>query len=168
MNKVTKHIRTLALAALTGVVLTACTTVEKGLATVVPFYDYDYTELDSLVVTADADSNRDLPVAIDLVFIFDENVGKELKALSGPIWFAQKQSMLLKYQKVVMVQHLEVVPFTVYDRIELPDGYEKAYKVYLFANYLAKKGQFMADITEYDDLLLRLHRDSYELEELDK
>lgn len=139
--------------------------VEKVAGKYVPFYDFDKTQLTQIWLQADPDSNQNLPTALDIVFIYDEKTAEALKALSGPDWFANKAALALLYQHKLSVQSYEVVPRTAQTRLSLPDLYFQAHSVLLFANYLAEPGQYLADITQFHQLLITLQGQGYRLEE---
>lgn len=140
--------------------------IKKVAGKYVPFYEFNRTGIESVAVISDPDSNENLPVALDILFIFDEKTAKALSHLSGPDWFAGKQALLLKYQQKMVLSELEVVPQSAEQQIVLPEHFYKAIVVLLFANYFAPLGQYQADITQFNELKITLKKRGYVLEEL--
>ncbi len=124
--------------------------------------------LSEVSVEATADSNRSLPVALDLLFINDSALIPELTALSGPEWFAKKRQFMLNYQQQILLASLEVVPLSAMQAVSLPDGYKNAENVLMFVNYLAGDGQHVAELSNYKQLKIRLERERYQLLETSK
>ncbi|WP_113875100.1 hypothetical protein [Marinomonas aquiplantarum] len=139
--------------------------VEKTAGKYVPFYSYDKTLLTSIKLQAEANSNNNLPTALDIVFIFDAKSISALMDLSGPDWFSNKASLALLYQQKISVLSYEVVPQTAPMTLTLPAQYYQAYGVLLFANYLDEPGQYLADISQFKQLLITLQQHGYQLEE---
>ncbi|WP_281557498.1 hypothetical protein [Thalassomonas sp. RHCl1] len=148
------------------VLLGGCNSINQALSKVVPFYSYDKTTISDISITADADSNNTVPVAIDFVFIFDDTVTPVVQNLKGPQWFANKAGLLLQYDKKMTLAHVEIVPLTAKHSIDLPDGYDDAVKVLMFANYIDVGGQVIADLTLFDEVLITLGKSAYQLKEL--
>jgi type VI secretion system protein len=146
--------------------LTGCNSVEKVAAQVIPFYSYDKTELTRISLMADVDSNSNMPVAIDLVFIYDELLNSALAGFSGPEWFHNKASITLRYQQDIKVHHIEVAPLTMIEALTLPEGFDDAVEVMMFANYIDKAGQYAVDITMFNELQITLKHSGYLLKEL--
>jgi len=147
--------------------LVGCSSIKKTMSMIVPFYSLDTTPLDSISVISDVNSNGNMPVAIDIVFINDKTVNASLLGLTGPQWFANKSGLLLRYSKELSVAHLEVVPQTLKEKIPLPSDYSNAFKVLLFANYVEAAGQHVADITQFNELQILLKKSSYQLKEME-
>lgn len=152
---------------LMSILLGSCTSVKQVAGDYVPFYTYEGNGLDGITIQAAVDSNRDLPVAIDFIFISDPAVTELLTKMSGPDWFSKKQSILFQHAQTVAVLNVEIVPFTAAMPLQLPEDYNDAHSILMFANYLSKEGQFVADVTQYTQLRVTLGRNSYKLEELD-
>lgn len=140
--------------------------IKKAADKYMPFYQFNGTELHSISLQSDADSNSNLPVALDILFIFDLKTAQALNALSGPDWFAGKQAMMLRYQQKMVLSELEIVPQSAEQSITLPTSYYNAVAVLLFANYIGPKGQYQADITNFSKLRVTLKNRGYVLEEL--
>ena len=147
-------------------VLGGCNSIDKMLSKVVPFYSYNKTALSSISVTSQTNSNSNLPVSLDFVFIFDETVNPSLLGLSGPQWFGDKARLMLNFDQQLLVAAIEVVPDTVMYTINLPEGYDNAVKVLLFANFVRKPGQYGADISQFKQLHITLTETGYQLKEV--
>lgn len=139
--------------------------LEKVAGKVVPFYNFNKTLLSTISIQSTANSNQNLPVALDIIYILDDKTGKALSALSGPDWFEHKQALLLRYKHQLYLNELEVVPQTTEYVLKLPENYYRAVNVLLFANYLEAQGQYQADITQFNHLHIELKQKSYALHE---
>jgi hypothetical protein len=148
--------------------INGCNSIKKTMSMVVPFYDYNKTSLNSISVISDIDSNGNMPVAIDIVLIYKDTVDASLLGLSGPEWFANKASLLLRYEKDLSVVNAEVVPLTIKGTIKLPNNYDDAIKVLMFTNYIESAGQYVADITQFKDLQISLKKSGYQLKEMEQ
>lgn len=147
--------------------LIGCSSIRKSMDMIVPFYSLDTTTLGGISVTSNVNSNGNMPVAIDIVFINDKTVNASLLGLTGPQWFANKSGLLLRYSKELSVAHLEVVPQTLKEKIPLPSNYSNAFKVLLFTNYVEAAGQHVADITQFNELQILLKKSGYQLKEME-
>ena len=65
---------------------------------------------DRVVVTAAGDSNRNSPVALDIVFVRDQVVIDALLATSSGKWFSSRADLQRTFPEVVSVLSLELVP----------------------------------------------------------
>lgn len=146
--------------------LNACNSFDKAMSVVVPFYEYDKTELDAISVLSTSDANNNLPVAIDLVFVLDEKTAMALMNLNGPQWFDNKNGLMLRYKQTLIITQVEIVPQTTEQQIDLPEDYDDAVRVFMYANYIHSKGQFMADLTLYDEAQISLQKTGYSVKEL--
>ena len=147
-------------------VLGGCNSIEKTLGKVAGLYSDNKTALWAVSVTSQPNSNSDLPVSVDLVFIFDQTVNPSLVGLSGPQWFADKARLMLNFDQQLAVAAIEVVPDTLMFTIKLPEGYRDAVKVLLFANFVSKPGQYVADISRFNQLHITLTQIGYQLKEV--
>ncbi|MFT5421675.1 MAG: hypothetical protein ACI9D5_002433 [Candidatus Endobugula sp.] len=112
------------------------------------------------------DSNMNSPVAIDLLFVNDDSISPLLLGLSGSEWFNDKALLLSRYGKALDVVSLEVVPLSFVESVDLPKTKKLAQRVLMFTNYRSRNGQFVADISQYKSLTIRLLFDTYELIEM--
>jgi hypothetical protein len=125
------------------------------------------TYLSEVSIEAVEGSNRSAPVAVDLLFVSDSALMIELTSLSSPEWFAHKQKLMMRYQQISLAS-VEVVPLSVIPSVVLPDGYKNAKYIIMFANYKASAGQYVAELSGYQKLKIRLERDRYQLLEMNK
>lgn len=123
-------------------------------------------ELLQVDIEANADSNRNIATAMDLVFVKDPEVAKLLNQLTGPQWFERKAELMLRYANSISVAAFEVVPLTLEYQVPLPKHYDDAPNILLFANYLASEGQYVSELTPFKHLKIRLLRDQYQLIEV--
>jgi type VI secretion system protein len=124
--------------------------------------------LRDISIEAMPDANRNSAVAVDLLFIKDPSLIPLLTQLSAPEWFAQKTVFIMHYSQQIMLASFEVVPITAPFTLPLPEGYESAKYVLLFTNYIAKNGQHVAELKDYQRLKIRLDREHYQLLEMNK
>ena len=123
-------------------------------------------DIRSIEIEASADCNRNMPVAIDIVFISDERVAKLLADLSGPDWFGRKQELVMRYDKQIKVISAEVVPLSILSVLPLPENHSRAGNILMFANYLSVDGQFVAQLGQFRQLKILLQREGYRLIEM--
>lgn len=155
-------IRVLVLIVLVNLFLTGCSTLRSW------SHVFDSNELDNIVVEANVDSNLNNPVALDIVFVYDEKLKTTFAPLNGPQWFDKKAGLVFRYKADIDVVNLEVVPLTATKSITLPDRHNDAIRVLMFANYIDQKGQYVADLTVFKQVTITLKRDQYELNEMSK
>lgn len=117
----------------------------------------------NIQVEALADCNRNMPVAMDILFIEDKELVSLLSDLSGPQWFTKKEELLIRYRQKISLASFEIVPLSILPSLQLPDNYSDAEHVLLFANYLASSGQYIGEIGSYQQLKIRLERERYRL-----
>ncbi|EGG93677.1 hypothetical protein IMCC1989_936 [gamma proteobacterium IMCC1989] len=119
--------------------------------------------LSSIALESTADSNMDTPVAIDLLFIYDSSVTPLLIELNGPEWFTKKPSLTKRYDKEIDVVSLEVVPLSLIKKITLPKAHKNAKNILMFTNYRTSDGQYVAELSHFKQLKIRLLNTRYEL-----
>ncbi|ASA57315.1 hypothetical protein [Vibrio gazogenes] len=136
-----------------------------GVTKYIPFYPEQNNEIASISVQSDVHSNQNIPVSMDILFVYQDSLEEGLKHLTGSAWFKNKAAFLLRYQHALDIVHLEVVPQTAPQKVPLPDNYQAAIHVILFANYLDPKGQYQADLSQFKHLDIRLRKDRYTLKE---
>lgn len=147
----------------TVLVGTGCSST-KSLLSVVGMGSHN--AIKTISVESDINSNMDTPVAIDVLFVKDDSVTPLLTGLNGPMWFKDKYALLKRYEKQIDVISLEVVPLSLIPSLELPKDKKKARSILMFTNYRSVNGQFVANISQFKKLKIRLLFDSYELSEM--
>lgn len=131
--------------------LSACNTVAKY----VPFMGPPRTDLDSLRVTATADANGDVATRLDLVFVYDLS-SVDLLPKTSVEWFQQRAQILAAQAEKLEALSLELPPLTDLNPVGLPKRYAKAYRVLAYADYQAKTGQGVLELSPYSRPQLRL------------
>jgi hypothetical protein len=124
--------------------------------------------LSEVSVEATKGSNHNMPVALDLLFINDSKLTPYLASLSSPEWFARKQELMMRYQQQIILTSIEVVPLSDIPSLALPNGHKDAKNVVMFANYTKEEGQYVAELSHYKKLKIRLEIDHYQLLEMKK
>jgi hypothetical protein len=119
-------------------------------------------------IEATPDVNRTTAVAVDLLFIQDPSLIPLLTQLSAPEWFAKKAVFITHYSQQLTLASFEVVPSSAAFTLSLPERYESARSVLLFTNYIAKNGQQVAELKDYQRLKIRLESERYQLLEMNK
>ena len=138
-----------------------CNSIDKALSHVIPLYTYAKIELSVINITSDIDSNDNMPVAIDFVFIYNKSVDQAVMTLSVPEWFSNKAELLMRYQKDLAVAHVEIVPLTLNQTVTLPEGYDEAVRVLMFASFHVVSGQIVTDLTQNDQVHITLKKEMY-------
>jgi len=108
---------------------------------------YPKASLKQLQVIADADANQTTATALDLVFVYDKTA-IPLLPKSGPEWFAKKRSIVANQPGNFDVVSLEVPPGMIVEA-PLPKRSSRSVGAFIFANYLAKDGQYPVNLTTY-------------------
>jgi type VI secretion system protein len=96
-----------------------------------------YLNWKGLMVLADADTNQNSAIALDIVFVRDQPTLDKLSSISAARWFATRMEQLGTYPDALSVRSLELVPG---QRLVLPEselGSPRVAGVLLFANYRA-------------------------------
>lgn len=120
--------------------------------------------LTDVKIESTADSNNNMPVAFDIVFVSDKELLKVLAELSAPQWFQNKAALHLKHSRQITLLSAEVVPLTLATKsLELPDNSRQAAGILLFANYLAPAGQMAAYLQNYSRVKVLFSHDNYQL-----
>jgi type VI secretion system protein len=125
----------------------------KGLESLLPRYSDNRIELLHLIATDDV--NQSTPVAIDIVYIFEEALVPQLSAYTARKWFDEKRQFQLQYPDKFVVFSYELVPVSQAtlrpekEKKKFPKAYQKAFKVMAYANYLAESNDYTLDITPF-------------------
>ncbi|WP_221793888.1 hypothetical protein [Oceanobacter mangrovi] len=125
-------------------------------------------QLGNIRIEATANCNNGMPVAIDFLFIQDDQLAKLLGDLSGPDWFARKYSLMRRYDQQMSVSSVEIVPLSIMPSVPLPDTSTQATSILMFANYLGLQGQFVAELGNFKQLFIQLQQEGYRLTEQQK
>ncbi len=121
--------------------------------------------LESFRVFCSRDANNDTPVALDLVFVYNDLLTGELMKMDAGAWFKSKPDLSLKFRNSFKVLSYEVVPFSETDTTHMPSKHRHAVSIILFAKYHTKAGSKPADITTYVNPIIKLNKDSFSIVE---
>ena len=125
-----------------------------ALSTLERFFYSSRSELEQLRIVAEPDANQDTATAIDLVYVYNKDALPTLPQ-SGPEWFAKKQAIVAAQPGNFVVVSLEVPPGATVPA-PLPKRSAQAVGALLYANYLAKDGQFPINLSAYTSAEVRL------------
>ncbi|MGS2718699.1 hypothetical protein ACVBE9_11030 [Eionea flava] len=120
--------------------------------------------LKKITIEAAANSNLDTPVALDIIFIYDEKITPLLSELNGPQWFQQKLSFSQRFANAIDIVDIEMVPLSRIESVSLPKKHKQAKNIVLFANYRTSDGQYMAELSHFKQLTIRLLNTQYTLQ----
>jgi hypothetical protein len=120
-------------------------------------------KLRQLTVEGQGDINLGNPVAFDIVYVYDPEVGATLSSMSAPQWFNQKAQLQLKYGQKLLVTSQDTVPFSVSKTVEMPKTANDAQIILLFANYIPEAGQVAANLTDYQKVHVVFTGEHYQL-----
>ncbi len=90
-----------------------------------------------ILFLVDARVNDGYPVEVDIVFVFDEGLAKELGAYSAQSWFQRKQTLSASHAGTIAVRHFQVPPGLPPETIEVTNRQRNAVACFVFANYVA-------------------------------
>lgn len=122
-------------------------------------------DLKTLKVVAAADANQDTPTALDVVFVYDATV-EQLLPTTAIDWFSKKQVLQGSMGSRIDVVSLQIPPAKIIDEVPLPSKHSKAVYVVIYANYIAKKGQFPINLTGFTNALVKMKSKSISYQEL--
>ncbi len=118
-------------------------------------------QVKTIGILSSPDANDNAPTALDLIFIYNNFLGKELLKLNADQWFKTKDEVLLKFHGEVDIISYEVVPFSEIKNIKLPDKHKDAVDIILFAKYQSAAGSVPAVITNYKYPVIKLEKEKY-------
>lgn len=100
-------------------------------------------------------ANRDAAVALDIVFVFDQQLLTQLQGLGAKDWFRQRDEMRTLYPTGIAVSSYEVVPGQIVPIEKVSDHDTNAIGVFAFANYPAE-GAHRARLDSFKNATIRL------------
>ena len=103
-------------------------------------------------------ANHDWPVAIDIVYVFDDQVAKQLQSLSAADWFRQRNDIGALYPGKLRVVSYEFVPGQLGPIEHVTGKNTKAFAVFAFANYRGP-GVHRARLDRFKKVVIRLGPD---------
>ena len=115
-------------------------------------------------VTVAKNANRNSPIAVNLVLIFDEDLVKKLSALTSREWFKQRDQFKQDFPGDTGFSSLEWewIPNQNVSPLSLPTK-SNLEAVIIFANYTSK-GAHRAQITPNSDIKLKLLEEGFQVE----
>ena len=84
------------------------------------------------------DANKNSPIAVDIVLIFNEDLVKKVSELTSADWFKSKNYVLKTYPQDLTVNSWELAPG---DSLQIPSsffGKERVFSVIAFADYFSE------------------------------
>lgn len=93
-------------------------------------------DLESLSFTTLANANQSSATAIDVVFIADADVIKQMPS-TGAAWFNQKNKLLNQHSLGII--SIEIAPLTTLNHIKLPNDHASASAIFIYFNMLTEQ-----------------------------
>jgi type VI secretion system protein len=103
--------------------------------------------------------NRNAPVALDLVLIFDPTLGAMVGKFSAAQWFERRSALLQRYPQQLVSWQWEAVPGQPLEPFVMPAQAKEALGVLLFAGY-ATPGLHSARLDPFKQVLIRLEENA--------
>jgi type VI secretion system protein len=103
--------------------------------------------------------NRNAPVALDLVLVYDPNLLAVVGKFSAGQWFAQRAALRQRFPQQLLSWQWEAVPGQPLEPFSLPEEADEALGVFLFAGY-ATPGLHSARLDPYKQVLIRLEENA--------
>ncbi len=134
---------------LTVMWVTACSNVQSLL----PRYSDNRIHTVHLITTDNV--NQSTPVAVDIVYVFEEDLVPQLSTYTARKWFNEKYLLLRQNPTTLAIFNYELVPiaqaaFTPSkQKDKFPRAHQKAHKVLIYANYLVESTDYTLDISPY-------------------
>ena len=115
-------------------------------------------------VQATDDANDNTATALDIVFVYAENLAAWLPKTS-PEWFAKKAALMSEHSSVIEITHVELPPGTPVQTIRPPARHQKAKAIVAFASYIDSKGQSLANLIAFKCVTITLKHDAVAYDE---
>ena len=106
-----------------------------------------------LVALPEANNNATTPV--ELVFVYDDSIAEQLKAVTASEWFQQRNAMIAAYGNKMQVQGFELVPTFDIAPVTLPDISAEAVGIFVFAR-LPNSGSDKLDISHLESVRITI------------
>lgn len=106
-----------------------------------------------------AAANRNTPVALDLVLVYDPGLATKIGKLSAAQWFHQREEIQQRNPQMLLSWSWEMVPGRSPDPFVMPDEAEDALGIFLFAGY-GIPGLHSARLDPYKRVLIRLEENA--------
>lgn len=111
--------------------------------------------------------NKGYPVAVDVIFVYDEAAWDALPKLRASEWFAARADMKLLYGKQLDVLSWELVPGQRVQKVELPERLRAALGTLIFADYTSP-GAYKAVIQKRSRVHVYLDVQGFEVRDVDE
>ena len=92
--------------------------------------------IDSVSIYAEPDANNNSATSVDLVLVYNQELGKTIGQLTASKYFASAQQLLLDNPTLIDVWRWELVPGQIVDNFEPSQDKGDAFSGFVFANYL--------------------------------
>jgi type VI secretion system protein len=122
----------------------------------------------SIDIISTANVNQNTAVAVDVVFLLDEELVETLPEVTARNWFAQKPQYLLRYPQSFVVDPYELTPASsvnVRPKTLKNPSPRNAKAVLLFANYLTEDMAYTLDISNFRNPIVTLHEKTISVRE---
>lgn len=162
-NPIRPVVLLICIVALTNV-LQGCSSVSNLTKRLNPFYTAN--ALQSLQVVSQEDANFGYAVAMDIVFIEDEQKAKTIGQLTASQWFnSKKREFSSECPGEVCIKHIELMPSDV-KTISLPEKHRLAKSVLVFVWYLQEPKLNRFDISTFEHARVTLQYSTIRVEKV--
>ncbi len=110
---------------------------------------YRANQVQAITLLCSDTMNDDTPMAVDVLFVYNDILANQLLGQTASQWFAAKAQYRLKYGTDMDIVAMELVPNLSYVKVQLPAKARLAVKVILFANYMTPSGQYPVDLSTF-------------------
>lgn len=118
-----------------------------------------------LMIAADADANLNSAVALDIVFVRDNNTLEKLQTLPAAKWFADRAELRRTFPDALIVRSLELVPRQILRLSEQDLGSPRVAGVLIFGDYSTPGEHRVRLVSLRDGALVRLGAQSFTVAE---
>ena len=124
-----------------------------------------YLDWKGLMVVADPDANANSAIALDIVFVRDQQTLDKLLAVPAARWFVTREELRRSFPEALIVRSLELVPDQTLRLTQDELGSPRVVGVLLFANYLAPGEHRLRLPSMRNGALVRLGPDEFTVTE---
>ncbi|MBU2711210.1 hypothetical protein [Zooshikella harenae] len=121
--------------------------------------------LKEIAVVAEPKANQNSATALDIVFVYENELVKQLPD-TGPKWFQTRGQWQQLYPQQFEWISLQVPPGQQVKQVTLPKRVNEAQYIVGFANYLTEQGQYPVNLTPLTQVQIRLQADRIEVVEI--
>lgn len=119
----------------------------------------------SLGLVATSPANGGYPVAVDVVFVYDQGAWEALPKLKAGEWFTGRSDMKSRYATQLDVLSWELVPGQRVDNVELPPRLRAAVGAVVFADYNGP-GAYRAVLQSRSKVLVHLNASDFDVRDV--